>query len=64
MFLPETVFFKDGKIDFMTSLDKDFCIQFETKVKLENNLAIRTKLSEAVKERRKDQDRYGKEYQL
>jgi hypothetical protein len=64
VFFPETVFFKDGKIDFMTCLDKDFCIQFETKAKLDSNLAIRTKLSEAVKERRKDQDRFGKEYQL
>ena len=54
VFVPETIFFKDGKIDFMTSLDKEFCLQFESKIKLENSLALRTKLSEAVKDRRKD----------
>lgn len=64
IFFPETIFLKDGKIDFMTSLDKEFCIQYETKIKLENTLALRTKLSEAVRERRKDQERCGKEQQL
>lgn len=48
----------------MTSLDKEFCLQFETKVKMENTLALRTKISDAVKDRRKDQERFGKEQQL
>ena len=33
IFLPETVFFaNDGRVDFCTSLDKDFCLSFEPKI--------------------------------
>lgn len=41
VFMPETVFFKDdggkaGKIDFITSMDRDFCLTFDTKTKAMN----------------------------
>lgn len=52
--MPETAFFKDdGKLDFVTAMDRDCCLSIDTKVKLEN-LYVRTKLSEIVKERKKD----------
>ena len=54
MFMPETVFFKDdGKLDFVTTMDRDCCISVDTKVKMDN-LSVRTKLSDIVKERKKD----------
>jgi hypothetical protein len=31
--MPETVFYKDGKIDLMVSNDRDFCLATETKYK-------------------------------
>ncbi len=61
VFMPETVFFKDdGKLDFVTTMDRDCCLSIDTKVKLEN-LYVRTKLSEIVKERKKDCELYGKQ---
>jgi len=54
VFMPETVFFKDdGKLDFVTTMDRDCCISVDTKVKMDN-LSVRTKLSDIVKERKKD----------
>lgn len=61
MFVPETVFFKDdGKIDFMTTVDRDFCIAYDTKTKLEN-LPVRKKLVEIGKERRNDFEMYSRQ---
>jgi len=34
VFVPETIFFKDGKIDFLTAIDKDFCLSLDIKTKL------------------------------
>lgn len=31
--MPETVFYKDGKIDLIVSNDRDFCLATETKIK-------------------------------
>lgn len=42
--MPETVFFKeDGKIDFLTTMDRDCCIAYDTKTKSES-LSVRKKL--------------------
>lgn len=61
VFIPETVFFKeDGKIDFITMMDRDCCISYDTKTKLEP-LQVRTKLTEVVKERKKDTEMHGRQ---
>jgi hypothetical protein len=46
IFLPETVFFKEGKVEFITTMDKDCCLSFDLKIqKLTKNLTeVRTKL--------------------
>jgi hypothetical protein len=59
IFIPETVFIRDGRFDFLTMLDRDFCICYDTKTKLES-LAVRSKLMEMIKERRKDTEMYGR----
>lgn len=59
--MPETVFFQDGKMEFFTQMDRDCCLAFDLKIKLESSLVIRTKLNDIVKERRKDYEKYGKE---
>ena len=61
--MPETVFFKEGKIDFLTSTDKDLCLSLDVKTKLQN-LEVRKKLQEIVKERLKDSENMGKELAL
>lgn len=60
MFLPETVFFSDGRIDFLATMDKDFCLTQDTKLKLQN-LEVRTRLENIVKERFKDTETFGRE---
>lgn len=62
VFIPETVFFneKDGKIDFLTAMDRDCCLCYDTKTKLEH-LQVRTKLTEVVKERKKDTEMHGRQ---
>lgn len=61
VFVPETVFFKeDGKIDFLTTTDRDCCVSYDIKTKLEN-LHIRTKLAEVVKDRKKDTEMHGRQ---
>lgn len=62
--VPETVFFKDGKIDFFSQVDRDYCLSFDLKTKLDSYLAVRTKLLEIVKDRKKDTDKHGKEQGL
>lgn len=42
-------------------MDRDCCLAADTKTKLDSYLAVRTKLQEIVRERRKDTERYGKE---
>lgn len=60
VYLPETVFYNDGRIDFVATIDKDCCLALDTKLKLQN-LEIRKKLEEIVKERLKDCEMHGKE---
>ena len=61
VFIPETVFFKDGKIEFLSSMDREGCVNFDFKTKLDSFLSVRTKLGEIVKDRRKDKEKFGKE---
>jgi len=51
--MPETVFYKDGKIDLIVSNDRDFCLAAETKLKW-SDLEVRKKLPIIVQERRAD----------
>jgi len=57
--MPETLFFKDGRMLFLTTMDKDYCLSIDTKTKFEN-LDIRQKLAEVVRERRRDCEPYGR----
>jgi len=62
--MPETVFFKDdGKLNFVTTMDREGCLTMDNKVKLEY-LAVRYKLIESVRERRQDSELYGKQLSL
>jgi hypothetical protein len=54
------VFYSDGRIDFLTTMDKDFCLSQDTKLKLQN-LEVRKRLEDIVKERFKDTETFGKE---
>jgi hypothetical protein len=58
--MPETVFFKDGKLDFLTFTDRDSCINFDPKTKMEY-IAVRERLALCVKERRNDTEIHGKQ---
>lgn len=49
--MPDTVFFKEGKLDFLVQNDKEFCLSFDTKTKM-TLFEVRKKLNDIVKERR------------
>jgi len=51
VFMADTVFFKEGKLDFLVQNDKEFCLSFDTKTKM-TLFEVRKKLNEIVKERR------------
>ena len=51
--MPDTVFFKEGKIDFVAQNDKEFCLSFDTKTKL-NLFEVRKSLIKVSKERKAD----------
>lgn len=42
-------------------MDREGCVNFDFKTKLDSFLSVRTKLGEIVKERRKDKEKFGKE---
>lgn len=51
--MPETVFFKDGKIDFIVQNDRDYCLAQDVKTKY-TLLEVNKKLPAIVQDRRKD----------
>ena len=51
--MPDTVFFKEGKIDFVAQNDKEFCLSFDTKTKL-TLFEVRKSLIKVSKERKSD----------
>lgn len=51
--MPETVFFRDGKIDLILQNDREYCLYQDTKTKTSDNLEIRKKLPDFVEQRRK-----------
>ena len=53
IFMPDTVFFKEGKIDFVAQNDKEFCLSFDTKTKL-TLFEVRKSLIKVSKERKTD----------
>ena len=57
--VPETVFYDEGRIEFMTASDRENCIAFDVKTKLVNQDVLK-KLKELVYERRKDTQLFGK----
>ena len=58
VFIPETLFVKEGKFDFILQLDRDFCMNIDPKTKL-TNLNVKIKLGDVVKEKKKDFMQYG-----
>jgi hypothetical protein len=56
--LPDTLFIKDGKFDFISSLDRDCSLVIDKKTE-KSNLQVRMRLEEAVRERRYDTVEYG-----
>ena len=56
--MPETLLIKDGRFDFLTHWDKEFCLSFDTKTKL-TSIKVRVKLLEATKDRRLDCVQHG-----
>ena len=54
------MFFKDGKIDCLLTNDKQQCLAYDLKTKLEN-LEVRKKLQEIVKDRMRECEMFGKE---
>ena len=58
--MPETVFFKDGKIAFLTVMDRDCCLSIDTKIDLNNTIKVRDKLKDIVKDRKKDTELHGR----
>ena len=57
--VPETVFYDEGRIEFMTASDRENCIALDVKTKLVNQDVLK-KLKELVYERRKDTQLFGK----
>lgn len=53
LIMPETVFYKDGKIDLIVSNDRDFCLATDTKIKW-TDLDVSKKLPLFVVDRRLD----------
>lgn len=51
--MPDTVFFKDGKIDFLAQNDRESCLSFDTKTKL-TLFEVRKSLIKVSKERKSD----------
>jgi hypothetical protein len=51
--MPETVFFKEGKIDFIVQNDRDWCLAQDVKTKY-TLIEVNKKLPAIVQERRKD----------
>jgi hypothetical protein len=56
--MPETVFFKEGKIDFIVQNDRDWCLAQDVKTKY-TYLEVNKKLPTIVQERRKDSVHLG-----
>jgi hypothetical protein len=56
--MPETVFLKDGKFDFLVMQDKDYCLTLDTKIKL-TSLNIKIRLQDAAKEKKEDTVEHG-----
>ena len=56
--MPDTVFFKDGKIDFLAQNDRESCLSFDTKTKL-TLFEIRKSLVKVSKERKSDLVKHG-----
>jgi len=58
--MPETVFFKDdSKIDFMTTLDREGCLAYDTKKKMNNNSML-SRMGDLRLDRQKDNEKYGR----
>lgn len=60
VFLPETVFFRDGQLEFSSMMDKDNCIALETKSKNQRSEIIKW-IKEVVKQRQIDTEQFKNE---
>lgn len=58
--MPETVFLKDdSKIDFMTTLDREGCLAYDTKKKMTHNSML-SRMGDLRLDRQKDIEKYGR----
>ena len=56
--IPDTLFLRDGKYDFILMNDQHFACSVDTKTKF-TDIKIRVRLYECVRERKKDTERLG-----
>ena len=59
--MPETVFFKGNQIDFVTMNDVNGSLAFDLKVNRTEMPQVRARLQDAVRLRRRDFQKFGKE---
>lgn len=57
--MPETVFFKNGKIDLIYKCDREWCLSQDIKTKTSGFIAIKQTLLPIVDERRRDSTYLG-----
>jgi hypothetical protein len=55
---------QQGKVEFATTMDRDGCIAVDTKTRVDSMLALRNKLAQIARDRRKDDTMYGKHIML
>ena len=51
--VPETLFCREGKFDFILTNDREFCMAIDTKTKL-TPIKLRVKFYDVVRERKRD----------
>jgi hypothetical protein len=62
VFIPETVFFnEDGRVDFLTTTDRDCCVAFALKTRMDSN-SLYKRIRETVLERKLDTDPFSKQH--
>lgn len=53
VFMPETLFYREGKIDYVAALDKDFCLHVDPKRPMDR-VSLEILFASKAKERRQD----------
>ena len=56
--MPDTLFIKQGRFDYICTLDNQLCLSVDSRTKL-NNFAVKLRMQEASKERKQDSVEFG-----